>query len=217
MLLKLGTPVRCGEDVVGSVGDVVIEPATRRLTHVVVDTSENATRLVPVELVADGGEAAEMTLTCSPAELMALDSVRQFAFLHFDDFPKGDADSDVGVEDVRSVPYGEPGQFGDYAGEFDSIVSLSYDRIPKGEAELRRSSDVVSADGHRLGHVEGFVVETGTVTHLVLERGHLWGTRDVTIPIESVGTIETDTVTVTLSKDEVGALPAVKARRRGLF
>ena len=217
MLLKLGTPVRCGDEDVGSVTDVVIEPATRRLTHVVVETEENGTRLVPVEHVADGGEAAEMTLTCSVDELMALDPVRQFAFLQLDEFPEGDEKSDVGVEDVRSVPYGEPGQFGDYAGEFDSMVSLSYDRIPKGEAELRRASDVVSADGHRLGHVEGFVVETGTVTHIVLERGHLWGTRDVTIPIESVGAIETDTVTVTLSKDEVGALPAVKVRRHGFF
>jgi sporulation protein YlmC with PRC-barrel domain len=216
MLLKLGTPVRCVDDVVGSVNDVVIEPATRRLTHVVVETKESGTRLVPVELVADGGDAAEITLTCGPDELLALESVRQFAFLHFDEFPQGDAESDVGVEDVRSVPYGEPGQFGDYAGEFDSIVSLSYDRIPKGEAELRRSSDVVSADGHRLGHVEGFVVETGTVTHIVLERGHLWGTRDVTIPIESVGAIETDTVTVTLSKDEVGKLPSMKVRRHSL-
>src|SRR5262245_63211006 len=105
MLLKLGTPVRCGDDVVGSVSDVVIEPATRRLTHVVVATKESQTRLVPVELVADGGDAKEITLTCSVDDLRALDSVRRFAFLHFDEFPRDDAESDVGVEDVRSVPY----------------------------------------------------------------------------------------------------------------
>jgi sporulation protein YlmC with PRC-barrel domain len=219
VLLKLGTPVRCGENVAGSVADVVVEPSARRLTHIVVETQSNQTRLVPVELVADGGDekATDVVLTCSVDELHALESTRRFAFLHFDEFPSDDADSDVGVEDVRSVPYADAGEFGDYTGEIDSLVSLTYDRIPKGEAELRRASDVVSADGHRLGHVEGFVVQHGTVTHIVLERGHLWGTRDITIPIESVDAIETDTVTVRLSKDEIGSLPAVKVHRHGFF
>jgi hypothetical protein len=47
----------------------------------------------------------------------------------------------------------------------------------------------------------------------VLERGHLWGKRDITIPIGSVTRIETDAVTVGLSKDEVGGLPAVHVHR----
>jgi hypothetical protein len=47
----------------------------------------------------------------------------------------------------------------------------------------------------------------------VLERGHLWGKRDVTIPIGSVTQIETDAVTVGLTKDEVGALPTVHVHR----
>ena len=73
---------------------------------------------------------------------------------------------------------------------------------------------MTSADGHDLGEVDGFVVDSEEqITHFVLERGHLWGRRDVTIPIGAVATVETDAVTLSLSKDEVGALPSVRVHR----
>ena len=61
---------------------------------------------------------------------------------------------------------------------------LSYDRIPKGGAEIRRASAVMSADGHELGEVDGLLVDAeDNITHLVLRHGHLWRRREVTIPI----------------------------------
>jgi sporulation protein YlmC with PRC-barrel domain len=95
-------------------------------------------------------------------------------------------------------------------------VSVNYDRVPKGEVEVRRASAVISADGHSLGEVDGFVVDADEhITHFVLERGHLWGRKEVTIPIGAVARIESDVVHVALSKDEVGALPAVRVGRHG--
>ena len=35
------------------------------------------------------------------------------------------------------MPYAGTSEFGDYAGELDTSVSVTFDRIPKGEAELR--------------------------------------------------------------------------------
>ena len=53
---------------------------------------------------------------------------------------------------------------------------MTYDRVPKGEVEIRRSSAVTSADGHDLGQVDGFLVDgEAHITHFILERGHLWG------------------------------------------
>jgi hypothetical protein len=64
--------------------------------------------------------------------------------------------------------------------------------------------------------VDGFVVDADEhITHFVLERGHLWGRKEVTIPIGAVARIESDEVHVALSKDEVGALPAVRVGRHG--
>src|SRR5262245_9499206 len=48
------------------------------------------------------------------------------------------------------------------------------------------------------------------ITHFVLERGHLWGRKEVTVPIGAVARVESDVVHVALSKNEVGGLPAVR-------
>ena len=80
--------------------------------------------------------------------------------------------------------------------------------------EIRRSSAVTSADGHDLGQVDGFIVDgEGQITHFILERGHLWRRRDVTIPIGAVAKVETDSVTLSLSKEGVGSLPSVRVHR----
>jgi hypothetical protein len=192
----------------------VIDPATRRLTHVVVQARDNVARLVPLALVAEGDEGRkELALTCTAEELAALEPIREFAYVQVGELPTGDERTDVGVEDMLAMPYYEATELGDYAGETDSGVGITYDRIPKGEVEIRRSSPVSSADGHHLGHVDGLVADGDEVTHVVLERGHLWGKRDVTIPIGAVAKVETDAVTLGLSKDEVGALPSVRVRR----
>jgi hypothetical protein len=68
----------------------------------------------------------------------------------------------------------------------------------------------------RLGHVDGFRVDgDDQITHVVLERGHLWGRREVTIPIGAVTRVNTDSVTVRLTKDEVAALPGDAAAPLG--
>ena len=87
--------------------------------------------------------------------------------------------------------------------------------MPKGEVEIRRTSEVMSADGHHLGHVDGFVVDGGDqITHLVLERGHLLERREITIPIGAVARVETDTVTLSQTLEDVRAQPAVPVGRR---
>ena len=130
-----------------------------------------------------------------------------------------DPDWDVGVQDVLALPYYNG--LG-YAGAevqqspVDPHMSMYYDRVPKGDVEVRRASAVFSADGHSLGEVDGFVVDADEhITHFVLERGHLWGRKEVTIPIGAVASVESDVVHVALSKDEVGALPAVRVGRHG--
>jgi PRC-barrel domain len=77
--------------------------------------------------------------------------------------------------------------------------------------EMRRGSAVEAADGTFLGHVDGFLVDDeGRITHLVLERGHLWRRRDITIPVTAVAQLHTDKVRLSLSPDDVAALPAVR-------
>ena len=93
---------------------------------------------------------------------------------------------------------------------------FGYDRVPKGEVEIRRASAVTAADGADLGHVDGFVVDqAGHISHVVLERGHLWGRREVTIPVGAVERVENDVVVLRLTRGEVGALPSHRVHRWG--
>jgi sporulation protein YlmC with PRC-barrel domain len=213
MRLELRQPVRCTDGELGELADVVIDPATRRVTHLVVQPSHpgGPARLVPVELAARAEGSAGISLRCSRTEAERLEPVRETAFLRLGEVPVDDPDWDVGLEKVLAPPY-QP-----LDGPADPLeyAAVTYDRIPKGEVEIQRASAVISADGHHLGHVDGFVIDGDTqgITHVVLERGHLWGRRDVTIPIGAVASVEIDRIGLNLSKDDVGELHAVRVRR----
>jgi hypothetical protein len=66
-----------------------------------------------------------------------------------------------------------------------------------------------------VGHVEGFVVEDGEhITHVLLERGHMWGARELTIPVGAVDEVGSETIALCLTNEEVGRLAPVPVRRR---
>jgi hypothetical protein len=48
----------------------------------------------------------------------------------------------------------------------------------------------------------------------VLREGHLWGQKDVTIPVSQIERIEEDAVHLKLDKRSIEALPAIPVRRR---
>jgi sporulation protein YlmC with PRC-barrel domain len=216
--LDLGSPVRCTDKAFGELADVVIDPTTRRVTHLVVqpDRPSEPARLVPVERVR-GSEQGDGTIVLdgSIAEIGQLESVRQAAYLRLGEFPVEDPDWEVGVEKMLALPYYQDLDAIDgLPTAYDDHVMWSYDRIPKGDVEIGRASPVMSSDGHQLGHVDGFVVDgEDHIGHLVLEHGHLWGKREVVIPIGAVARVETDAVVLTLSKDEVGALESRRVHR----
>ena len=215
--LALGAPVRCSDGQLGELTDVVVDPRTDRVTHLVVaaQAGYGLARMVPIGLAAPAaGNEEEMTLRCTQEDFGRLEPVETFVFLALGEAPQGGEDFDVGIETAFGMPSGVD-EFGGYAVASTGDVGVSYDRIPKGTREIRRASPVLSADGHRLGHVAGLLVgPDGRITHLVLEHGHLWGRRDVTIEIGVVEKVETDSVVLSASKDEVGAMPSVRVRRR---
>jgi sporulation protein YlmC with PRC-barrel domain len=217
--LELGSPVNCTDGPFGELADVVIDPTKRRVTHLVVEPhgDHGKAKLVPIELAdTDQGESSAISVRCSLEEAGKLKAVEEYAYLRLGDSPELEPGWDIGIESVLAEPYygyaGGPGYETVPAG-YDSHVSMTYDRVPKGEVEIRRASEVASSDGHSLGKVDGFLVDDDHITHFVLERGHLWGKREVTIPISAVASVYTDAVTLTLTKDEVGDLPSVPVHR----
>ena len=220
MRLELGSPVHCADGSFGELADIVIDPSTRRVTHLVVQPYDrhDLARLVPVGRVhTEGTSDAVISLDCTVAEISALEPIQKSAYLRLNEFAVEDPDWDVGIEEMFALPYYQSVDgmgVGMQAIDPDPHVALSYDRVPKGEVEIRRASAVTSSNGEHLGHVDGFVVDgEGHIAHLVLEQGHLWGKREIAIPIGAVARTQSDEVVLSWSTDEVGALKPLPVHR----
>jgi hypothetical protein len=214
MRLALGSPVGCVDGPFGELADVVVDPISRRVTHVVVEPHRDhgGARLVPIGWLRD--ETDGLVLDRTAHEVKALEPVQASEYLRLGQMPALDPEHDIGVETFLALPlYQELDGLGTVV-DPDPHATVIYDRVPKGEVEIRRSSTVMSADHHVVGIVDGFLVgRDGGLADLVLERGHLWGHREVVIPFDAVECVENDAVRLSITKEAVGRLPARRVHR----
>ena len=212
----IGAEASATDGSVGKVSRVVVDPVAKALTHLVVEPGlrHGPSRLVPLDLV-DGGGASEVRLSCTKAEFENLEPAEETKFV-----PRTTSYGSFGAGDVLSWPYYGAGGVGDLDGiggaggmgaEDGSPVSrkITYDTVPVGEVGVRRGQPVLATDG-AIGHVQGLVVhpDTGHVTHVLLQEGHLWGKKEVAIPISAVDTT-VDGTQLKIAKQDVENLPPV--------
>ena len=202
MDIPLDVDVQCVEQVCGKSTYVIINPLSKRVTHVVVRELQfpHGEYMVPVELILES-TPERIRLRCTDKELMILDPFIETEYV------EGDLDEfGYKKEEYWMWPYALP--------ESD-FVPIEYERTPPGELAIRRGTHVQATDG-RVGRVDEFLIDPVSehVTHLVLREGHLWGQKDVTIPISEIDRFEEDTVYLRLDKDQIEALPTVPVRQR---
>ena len=94
----------------------------------------------------------------------------------------------------------------------DGAKTGTHDTVPLGEVDVRRGEPVFATDGE-IGKIQGLVIDPGShhVTHVLLEEGHLWGRKEVAIPISSVTRVD-DVIRLTIDKQQVQDLPPVRRR-----
>jgi sporulation protein YlmC with PRC-barrel domain len=87
--------------------------------------------------------------------------------------------------------------------------TVVYDKVPLNEVEVRRGEHVHATDGD-IGRVQGLVIDPSDhhVTHVLLQEGHLWGRKEVTIPISAVTRVD-DGIQLSIPKQQVQDLPPV--------
>ena len=175
----IGADASCSDGACGKVTRVVVDPVARTVTHLVVEPKHrlDVGRLVPLGL-ADA-TAGEIRLRCTLADFEKLDPAEETQFLPgTPGYPGHDP------EQVLSMPYYGmgPGLGGAYV-----PVTVTYDAVPLDEVEVRRGEHVHATDGH-IGKVQGLVIDPNShhVTHVLLQEGHLWGRKEVAIPIGAV-------------------------------
>ena len=216
MRLELSCPVRCSDEPFGDLADVVIDPNRRSVTHLVVEPHRQhaLARLVPLDLVAaEAGSHPAVELRCTIDDVRRLPPAQDFAYVLLGERLRADPEADSGIETVLAYPSYEPSGLGGLAGDLDAHYTMTYDRIPKGEIELRRKSPVFADDGHQLGHVCAFHVDADArITHVIFEVGHVLRRREVTIPAGATARLATDSITLDMTRRAVRAFPTAPAR-----
>lgn len=207
--LRLGARVRCADGPLGELHDIVLDPASRRVTYVGVEVPDEPlkARLVPVELAEFSPDGGGIQLRCTETEAHALTPLREFAYLRPGEHPTVDAEWTVGVRDLIAMPRYEAGAFEGHRPEAEGDIGVIYDRIPKGEVEIRRSSPVLSPEDREIGTVDGLIVDEYRISHLVVRSGHLWRRREVALPVAAVARWSIDEVGIRLSADELRSYP----------
>ena len=203
---RIGSHVTCTDADCGELTRVVVDPVAKSVTHLAVEPASRRglARLVPVRL-AGASAPDSIALDCSLAEFEALDPAEETLFV-----PGSAGYERYGPEQVLSWPYyrlGDAVMFPDEEGKVSETVTT--DAVPRGEVALQRGAHVHATDGP-VGRVEGLVIDPGSdrVTHVLLQEGHLWGRKQVAIPIDAVHTLD-DGIRLSMTKREVGDLPPV--------
>jgi sporulation protein YlmC with PRC-barrel domain len=202
---RIGTQVSCADGLCGELKRVVVDPVAQAVTHLAVEPAhrEGLARLVPVDIASASADGIQ--LACTMAEFEALGPAEETQFV-----PGTRGYEMYGPEQVLSWPYyqlGDTVMFPDDEGKVSQTITT--DTIPLGEVAVQRGAHVHATDGP-IGQVQGLVIDAGNdhVTHVLLQEGHLWGRKQVAIPISAVTELD-DGIGVSLSKHEVGELPPV--------
>jgi uncharacterized protein YrrD len=179
----IGGHVEATDGRCGHLTRVILDPVAESVTHLVVEPGhhEELARLVPVDLVVSI-EDDPIRLNCTTKQFEQLDS----------------------AEDI-TVPDAPVTGFGGRAGHhYEPMFS---DRVPTGKVEIRRGDPVHARDGW-IGAVKGLVMDPVDhhVTHVILQEGHVWGRKQVAIPIGAANHVG-DEIRVALTKDEIEAQP----------
>ncbi len=197
--------VECADGPCGESSTIILNPTTREVSHFVVQDRtfpDRDQRLVPVDQVVETSRTL-IRLRCTKAELAGMDHFLDSHYAATQKEPTIDWPVDY---TVRSVPRATLTERR-YAEE-------TVEHIPPGELAVGRGTRVEAKDGP-VGHLAELVVDpdSGHISHLVLEKGHLWGKKEVTIPVSAIDFGGEEAVYLKLSKKAIEQLPAVRVSR----
>jgi hypothetical protein len=202
----IGAEASCSDGFCGKVSRLIIDPVARTVTHLVIEPKHRRAsgRLVPVHLVDT--TADHLRLSCSIAEFDNLDPAEETDLAEGIDYGGGfgQAEAVQGYGGMGGI--GAPGM-GIGMGVGHSTPVVVHDVVPLGEADLQRGERVHALDGE-IGQVQGFLVDPGDdhVTHVLLQEGHLWGRKEVSIPISAVTGVDNG-IRLNMTKKQVEDLP----------
>jgi len=201
MDLPMKAKVYAGDEACGESVCIVLNPATKRVTDLVVRLYDAHDKQVLVTL----NHIQEVTEDEIRLDLK-LEQVRKLtSFQSTDFFEVKEEPVEVNVGPYVMWPYVVPESH---------WIPVETEMIPANELAIRRGETVISTQGP-VGKVDEFLIDPASekITHLVLREGHLWGKRDVLIPLSAISHMYEDEVKLKLDKEQIGTLPQIPIHR----
>ena len=190
--------VACSDGPCGLSTNVIDNPINHKVTHFALrdkSLADNPTRLVPAGMVASV-TPQQIRLTCSKADVEAMPP---FIVTNF--IPQ----SAPGYAYATGEAY-----YSQYVVNDTGYDAVNEPAIPAGEEEVHSGMHVLATDG-KVGKLDALVLDpdSGAITHILLREGHLWGKKDVAIPVAEIKYSDGESVHIKLDKAAVKELPAV--------
>lgn len=164
---------------------LIIQPQTLRLTNLVIYAHHNE-RIVPASMINSVSEKG-IQLDGDLAELAKLNPFTETHYAEMEMTDNGLSEYSYlyplsGTQTWLSVPF------------------VSYN-IAAGEFIINRQTQVEAKNGH-VGQFKALVVdeETGHISQLVFQKGHLWERKQNTIPASVIDRFEGDTIYLNILK-----------------
>jgi sporulation protein YlmC with PRC-barrel domain len=205
---RIGAEASASDGVCGEVSRLVMDPVALTVTHLVIEPKHRreSGRLVPVHLVDT--TTGQIRLRCTTAEFDKLDPAEEIDQVEGLDYGGGygQAEAVQGYGGMGGI--GATGM-GIGMGVGHNTPVVVQDVVPLGEVDVQRGESVHALDGE-IGKVQGFLVDPddNRVTHVLLQEGHLWGRKEVSIPISAVTGVDAG-IRLNITKKQVEDLPPV--------
>ena len=190
--------VECIDGVCGHSVYVLINPVIDQVTHLVVKENDppNTEYIIPIDFVTET-TSGRIRLHCSKAEMEMGESFIKTKFI-----------KEMGSIIHHRLDIKTLLQSFFYLTIINPPVPV-YD--PVREFAIHQGTPVEATDGY-IGKVDELVVnrENGHITHLVMREDHLWGKKDIIIPVSAMDNTYRDTsndcLFLTLNRQQVHAL-----------
>lgn len=201
--LPLDAKVTCTDGHCGTSLAVTFNPEDKVISHIIVEDALGIQRLIPFGTAVKTNHN-EIWLDCTEDELKQMPHFKVTEYVERAEQKSGDwAEEkgewedglDVSSFEMTTEAYGMP---------------VEVEHVPEGEVSFHRSVEIEATDGH-IGKVEKLIVtpESGQITHIVLQKGHLWGKKDVMVPLSAVESVDYDSVYLNVDKKAAEAFPEV--------
>lgn len=203
--IPIDANVECTDGACGKSIVTIVDPQTHKVTHFVVEDETLPhppyQRMVAVDQVVETSRNL-IRLGCTRDEVSKMKP-----YVRTDYIPR----------EGHDYTMYDGGEYqGTQTTTFATYKTVDAEQVPEGELVVRPGTRVRATDG-QVGHVAELLADedTGELSYLVLEEGHLWGKKEVWVPTLAIDRVEGDTVYLKLDKHGIETLPAVPARRHG--